>query len=1237
MLKPLGVTLRDGGVHAAVYSAHAQRIFICLYDGAGETETGRFELTDRAEGVHAAFIPGVEEGARYALRAEGPWARDRGHWFDADKILVDPYARQLDRPFVLASPDVPKGIVRKVPAPVSHLVRNPSVIYEIAVRAFTMRHPGVPENLRGTAGALGQPTVIAYLKTLGIDTVELMPLMAWIDERHLRPLGLHNAWGYNPVTFMAPDPRLAPGGFAEIRAAVLALHEAGISVILDAVYNHTGESDRFGPTLSLRGLDNATYYRHSPQDPGLLINDTGCGNTIDADRLPVRRLIVDSMRCWAEETGIDGFRFDLAPVIGRTPSGFSPEAVFFAAVDADPLLSQLTMIAEPWDVGPEGYQLGNFPAHWREWNDQFRDDVRRFWRGDENTLGTLATRLSGSSDIFAPRKPAPSASINFIAAHDGSTLHDLVTYPAKDNAANGEGNRDGTDQNFSWDAGSAARKESDVRGLLASLFIARGTPMLTAGDEFGRTQRGNNNAYAQDNDLTWLDWEHADQDLTAYVRDLIALRKAHPALSRDRFLTGKAVDASGIPDVMWLDLAGREMTSEAWSDLACESLGMALYDAGDRCCIWMNRAAEAREACPPAPRASHIWRIAAASSAGAAINGAHMSLPARSVVVLEEAAPSSRRGADDDLIAELANAAGIQPVWWTIDGQQTDVSIEVRRTLLKTMDIAAETVTDARDSLHRLRREDKFVRQRPQPECFMPQTILDGRKVFGFATHLYELRGSRDAPLGDFGALREYCAVAAREGAVTAGINPLHHMFPDDRSRVSPYQPSDRRFIDPLYIDLEALARLSRAGAAILQATQSERQSLSRLKYIDYGAAWRIAEQVLQAAFAEFDITRPGDAWRDFTAFCTAEGSALHSHAIYEASRPSRKFAAGSADARIFADRNEQAVRYQQWLQWVADRQMADATGANRSLVYRDLALGTAPDGGEVWSDPGLFARGVSLGSPPDPFSPTGQNWQLAPFKPHVLRERNIEPIADIVRRNMRHAGWMRIDHVLGINRQFWIPQGAEGRDGAYVTFPSQDIIAKVAAESRAANCAIVGEDLGTVPAGLRDHLAAAKMFSYKVLWFERDGDRFKAPETYPYLSLACLGSHDLPTLRGWRAGVHLKLDREIGRIATDADMLARETGFSQEVKVLEETLRAHAIANGDFETDVHELLARSGSALALVQIDDLAGEDMPVNIPGTHLEYPNWRRRNSIGISEIGATPDSRRILDRVRAFRKS
>ncbi|MEO8669271.1 MAG: glycogen debranching protein GlgX [Bauldia sp.] len=658
---PLGVTLDKDGINVAVFSAHAETVTLCLFGKRGGRET-RIPL-QRSGDVFHGRIAGIPAGTRYGFRASGPYDPAAGHRFDAAKLLVDPYALALDRPYawhgelalppgraVDTAPLVPKGIVLATP-PVLKTTRpsikpEARVIYEVNTRAFTKSNPQVPRALRGTLAGLAHPASLAHIVRLGVTTLELMPIAAWIDERHLPPLGLANAWGYNPVGFFALDPRLAPGGIADLRHLVATFHEAGIEVILDIVFNHTGESDEFGGTLSLRGLDNATYYRLDPSDPARYVNDTGTGNTLALDRPAPMRLALDALRYFATIGGVDGYRFDLAPVLGRCDDGFRPDAPLLSAIGRDPVLKDLLLIAEPWDIGHGGYRLGEFPESWSEWNDRYRDDVRRFWRGDDGAIGSLATRLAGSADLFEASGRPPSASINFVAAHDGFTLADLVAYADKHNEANGEGNRDGAAFNFSWNSGAegpagaaiAAARLTDIRALLATLFLSRGTPMLTAGDELGRSQGGNNNAYAQDNEHTWLDWKNADEGLIDTVAALIAFRRDHPVIAADRFLTGQPA-AAGVPDVAWLDEAGEPLTTSTWDDPGRRVLGMALCAGRERILVWFNAGFEPVKVALPVARPGHVWRAIDIDPTRAThldqARGA--SLAARSVTIFSEA------------------------------------------------------------------------------------------------------------------------------------------------------------------------------------------------------------------------------------------------------------------------------------------------------------------------------------------------------------------------------------------------------------------------------------------------------------------------------------------------------------------------------------------------------------------------------------------------------------------------
>jgi glycogen debranching enzyme len=568
-----GVKLVRGGADVMLFSRHGTAAWLCLFDGGKEVQ--RIPLEKNGDHF-SGFVAGVKPGDAYGFRVDGPWAPELGHRFDPSKLLIDPFATQIDRPFAFHSDLtkrgaetahlVPKSIVQgELSSLPSVQSRKPKFIYELGVKSFTKRHPSVPEQKRGTIAALAEPSVISHLLDLGVDTLELMPIHAWIDERHLSPLGLSNAWGYNAVQFFALDPRLAPGGLQELRSTIAVLHQHGLQVVIDVVFNHSGESDLEGPTLCLRGLGNATYYA---QDEGVLRNDAGCGNSLSLNEPPVVDMVLRSLRYFVLKAGVDGFRFDLATALGRTKRGFAADAPLLQAIVADPVLSDRILIAEPWDVGPDGYQLGQFSDPWLEWNDKYRDDVRRFWRGDPHSANGLATRLCGSSDIFPSRRP--SSSINFIAAHDGFTMLDLVTYEAKQNLANGEDNRDGSNGEVTWPNGN-------VRALLATLFLSRGTLMLTAGDEFGRSQHGNNNAYAQDNETTWLNWAEAENDLLGFVQELACLRHQHGKWLSDAFVDDSAA--------LWFDARGKALD---WNKADNRCVGLALKTETSRFALVLN-------------------------------------------------------------------------------------------------------------------------------------------------------------------------------------------------------------------------------------------------------------------------------------------------------------------------------------------------------------------------------------------------------------------------------------------------------------------------------------------------------------------------------------------------------------------------------------------------------------------------------------------------------------------------
>lgn len=599
---PLGATLRDGGVNFAVFSEHATAIELCLFEGAAEQ---RLPMIHRSGDIWHLHVAGLLPGTRYGFRAHGPYDAARGHRFNPAKLLLDPYARSISdrlgwqeimggqgpdgRPDPRDSGAVvPKSIVtdphfdwQDDRAPDTLLCRT--VIYEGHVKALTQLHPDIPKAQRGTFAALGHPALTNHLKALGVTALELLPIQAFIDDRFVTERGLVNHWGYNTLGFFAPEPRY--GSLQDLKTSVRALHRAGIEVFLDVVYNHSGEGDAMGPTLAFRGLDNAGYYRlHHGHD----LNDAGTGNTLDLTRPAVLRMVMDSLRYWVSEVHIDGFRFDLASVLGRTAHGFDAQAAFFSALRQDPVLAGVKLIAEPWDIGPGGYRLGEFPPPFSEWNDRFRDGLRRFWKAEPYMAPALARGLLGSAERFDHSRRAPQASINYITAHDGFTMQDVVSYNEKHNEANGEANFDGHGENHSDNLGNEGpsrdpailtARENRKRALMATLMLAQGVPMILAGDEMGHSQQGNNNAYAQDNAITWLKWTKTDE-MAGFIARLTALRRDHAVLRQTRFLHSRR-RADGLPDVIWRRADGAEPKPGDWHEADFLTLGVELRMAAE--------------------------------------------------------------------------------------------------------------------------------------------------------------------------------------------------------------------------------------------------------------------------------------------------------------------------------------------------------------------------------------------------------------------------------------------------------------------------------------------------------------------------------------------------------------------------------------------------------------------------------------------------------------------------------
>ena len=613
---PQGATWDGEGVNFALFSEHAEAVELCLFDARGRRELQRIAMTERTDQVWHCYLPEARPGLLYGYRVDGPYQPQQGHRFNANKLLLDPYAKSIvgtlawsDAHFGyrIGAPRADLSFDRRNNAlgmPKCQVIdpaftwgddrppRTPwhdTIIYEMHVRGFTMRHPDVPPQYRGKYAALATAPVIEYLQRLGVTAIELMPVHFFVNDRHLVERGLRNYWGYNSIGYFAPHQDYAASSHSEreFKTMVKTLHSAGIEVILDVVYNHTAEGNHFGPTLSFRGIDNRSYYRTVYDQPRYYMDYTGCGNTLNMQHPRVLQLIMDSLRYWIQEMHVDGFRFDLASALARELHEVDRLGAFFDIIHQDPVISQAKLIAEPWDLGEGGYQVGRFPVGWTEWNGKYRDVVRDYWKGEGGLIGEAAYRISGSSDLYEHSGRRPYASVNFVTAHDGFTLRDLVSYNDKHNEANLDDNRDGENHNRSWNCGVEgptddpavrALRERQMRNLLTTLMLSQGVPMLLAGDELARSQLGNNNAYCQDNELTWMDWSlrQDEQRLLAYTRELIRLRRTHRVFRRRNFFQDRAIRGDGVRDIVWLDPSGAEMTDEQWQTSFARGLGVFL-------------------------------------------------------------------------------------------------------------------------------------------------------------------------------------------------------------------------------------------------------------------------------------------------------------------------------------------------------------------------------------------------------------------------------------------------------------------------------------------------------------------------------------------------------------------------------------------------------------------------------------------------------------------------------------
>ncbi len=1368
---PLGAHWDGSGVNVAVWSRHAERIELCVFDGEGTRELARHALPGRSGEVWHGRLPDAGPGLVYGLRAHGPYAPRDGHRFNAHKLLIDPYARELVGDFVWddavlgyqaghpdgcasfdvrdSAPFVPKCRVAGRIAPPGDRLPRPgrpwgeTVLYEVHVRGFTARHPGIPPAMRGTIEGLARPESIAHLRGLGVTAVELLPVAAWLDELHLVRRGLSNYWGYNPIAFFAMQASLAgPRGHAAMVESVERLHAAGIEVILDVVFNHTGEGDERGPTLSLRGLDNASYYLRDAHRPDGYRNLTGCGNTLAAHEPAVGALITDALRFWAGEIGVDGFRFDLASAIARDGRGrFDAGLAWIRSLRDDPVLARCKLVAEAWDC--DGHFVGGFPPGWSEWNDRYRDDMRRFWRGDPGQIGALATRLSGSSDVFGHGGRNPAASVNFVTAHDGFTLADLVSYRHRDNAANGEENRDGASENLSDDCGIEGptddtqvrrRRGRRSRAMLAALMLSRGVPMLRAGDEFGATQHGNNNAYCQDGPLTWLAWpevpergrrvavgsdtasgdgvahDGAGDDLRPLLARLARLRASLPCLRAERFYDGhRSNGADPLPDVTWLHHDGTPMGAGDWHDRERRALAM-LLDAGEpqpgapRDRLWIAMVAEdgpARFRLPPSPHADGWLCLldttdATCGSVPDAERGVVVEGPA--VVVFGAGTPAAAERARwrlglppasflqaDDPGASIefvidAGASGATTLALALSPPGLQAALPARVTPGPDTERAETRLLDGRAlERHRLRlrgavpptagiaslrvagglpadprmpvdhrlpaTEGARVYATP-PRCWLPPELQRAQGAWALSVQLYGLHSADSWGIGDLDDLARLCELAGAAGAAAVMVSPLHAPSLGWPDRGSPYSPSSRLALNPLFVSLPRAAEgfatpvfdAWRARADTLAAIDAVRAA----PLVDHGAVLALKRQAFERLWSDFragrDTAAARESARDFAAWRAGDAVPMRAHLLFEAladhhGRADRRawpagFEHPDAPAvRTFEREHADRIAFHTFVQWLAARQWretgerARAAGAAIGPIA-DLAVGADESGADTWSQRGLVADAFELGAPPDAFAADGQAWGLPAWRPDALAAAGYVPFTDLLRATMAGAGGLRIDHVMALERLFWVPRGGRAADGAYVAYPLEDMLRLVALESTRQRCMVIGEDLGTVRDGLRERLTAAGVLSYRVAWFEQAHDGTLAdPSTLPLLAAVCASTHDLPTIDGWAAGLDIDEREQDGAI--DSGTAARLRGERGEgLRRIEEGLARHGIEGEDLTERLHRWLAMSSSRLAIVQLEDVAGLARQPNLPGTPDRAPNWRQRLPVTLEALPRAP---------------
>ncbi len=1386
--RPLGPSVQKSGVNFALFSAHATAVEVCLFSSDDSKEVARIALPQCRANIWHGFIEGLSEGQLYGYRVHGPYAPHDGHRFNPHKLLIDPYAKYLQGNFIQhdalygydpispekdlsfntrdSAPYMPKSVVGEPSAELRPKHRpdvapENTIIYEVHVKGATKLKPDISNRLRGTFEGLSDPSMIAHFQALGVTSIELLPVQAFFSEPRLTDMGLSNYWGYNPISYFAPEQAyMGPSGKQSFQTMVTALHTAGIEVILDVVYNHTAESWELGPTLSFRGIDNKSYYSLQSENPRHYVNDTGCGNQLNMDHPAVLQLTLDSLRYWVSEMGVDGFRFDLATTLARCEGDFNPRSGFLSAIGQDPTLSNVKLIAEPWDIGFWGYRLGEFPSNFMEWNDQFRDTVRSFWRSDKGVLPDFAAQLLGSADCFDHKGRSAHSSVNFITSHDGFTLQDTVSYNRKHNRANGEENRDGHSHNLSDNCGVEGQTSSTEitkkrlrrkKNMLATLMLSQGTPMLLGGDEFSHSQNGNNNAYCQDNEITWFNWTKADRALIKFVGQLTALRRRYGVLRRSQFTHGNHQTPLGVKDVTWLTNSGNEMQSHTWENSNTSSFGLLLAagivgrdDITESVLIVMNNGDHFVDFTLPPLLNYSVWDLAltTAETSPEVLNQNQVKMAPESVLILSTPNPVLKFVSETGMVNQMAEDLGIVHSYHDLAGHENITSMESKRALLSGLGFDTQTpsavqLSYARHTTGKTRllppslvlkesepyrvvlnlpshtaaasvswqvtlendqtvkgqdhvgHDGGFILKHSVPAGYhqlvvtlsnglteqahliiVPHTIygvdyLDNLGgALGVTAALYGLKSSRNFGIGDFEDLAKLAETLAPKGVDFIGINPVHAL-PAGKDFYAPYSPSSRVFLNIMHIAPDLIPDLS--GQAFVNALQGYEKTLQQCQgseLVDYENIYGLKIHLFEKAFDQFcSLKHNHERVKAFEAFCDHKGQALLDHALFDVlfeQLPDDQknydgflaFETGLKNRDTHAIKNalikhRQRVKFYSYLQWVADQQLSHAQeralkAGMRIGLYLDMAVGIVPGGGDVWmADDHATAKGISLGAPGDAANPTGQMWNLAPLNPRVQEQTGFDFFAAIIRGVMAHAGAVRIDHVLGLNRSFWCAAGGD-KTGAYVTYPLQDLLGIIAVESHRAKCMVIGEDLGTVPEGFRDSLAAWQMMGCSIFFIDRTQDGGFLPSSdVRRTSLASLSNHDFPTIAGFweEADLKWRMDLEIG--SEPARINNERKNRAQDRRAILHLLQTEGLLHDGLNADhppktytpeinsaMHAYLARTDALAVAIQLEDLTGARGQPNVPGTVNEQPNWRRKYNLYIDEIAQDTHTNEIF---------